>query len=391
MNDNISKLLGLEDVIVKNVEEINRELHISIELPRRLHGCPLCGTATDRVHDYRLQKVRDCSSFGKRVYLHLRKRRYVCPECGKRFYEKNSFLPRYYHVTQRLILNVIAGFRETVSATHIARENNISVSTAFRYFDLVSYGRCRLPEVLSIDEFKGNACKEKYQCILTDAEHRRILDILPSRKSADLVKFFLRFPRNERLRVKYVVIDMSTLFRNVAEVCFPNAVIVSDRFHVVRQASWALENDRKEEQKRLSSDWRRYCKHSRYLLHKKPEDLKPEEKEKLLIILGLSTRIQHAYELKNDFLEIINSEDSATAKKRLADWIYNAENAALPEFEACTKALHNWSSSILNSFDCPYSNGYTEGCNNKTKVIKRVCFGVRKFARLRNRILHCAA
>ncbi|MCI7136110.1 MAG: transposase, partial [Clostridiales bacterium] len=44
-----------------------------------------------------------------------------------------------------------------------------------------------------------------------------------------------------------------------------------------------------------------------------------------------------------------------------------------------------------NSFDVPFTNGYTEGCNNKTKVLKRVCYGVRNFHRFRNRILHCAS
>ena len=38
----------------------------------------------------------------------------------------------------------------------------------------------------------------------------------------------------------------------------------------------------------------------------------------------------------------------------------------------------------------PYSNGFTEGCNNKTKVLKRVCFGLRNFEHLRNRILFCS-
>ncbi len=50
---------------------------------------------------------------------------------------------------------------------------------------------------------------------------------------------------------------------------------------------------------------------------------------------------------------------------------------------------HNRSEYILNSFDVPYTNGFTEGCNNKTKVLKRVCFGVRNFDTFRNRILHC--
>jgi transposase len=38
--------------------------------------------------------------------------------------------------------------------------------------------------------------------------------------------------------------------------------------------------------------------------------------------------------------------------------------------------------------DVPWSNGFTEGCNNKIKVLKRICFGVRNFRRFRNRILH---
>ena len=338
MTDNTAKILGLEDVIVKKVDSDEKELHISIELPRREHSCPICGALTDKVHDYREQTVRDCRAFGKTVYLHLRKRRYACPACGKQFYEENGFLPRYYQVTQRLIVSVISSFRETVSATHIAREHNVSVTTAIRYFDLVDYGVCCLPKVLSIDEFKGNAGGEKFQCILTDAKSRKVLDILPSRKASELIRYFLRFPRKQRMKVKYVVMDMSSLFRGVANVCFPKVKIVSDKYHVVRQAGWALENVRKEEQKRLSDDWRKYCKRSRYLLLKDPEKLSPEEKEKLLIILGLSSRIQHAWELKNELIRIMRSESSEDCKKKLADWIYFAENSHLPEFNACTKA-----------------------------------------------------
>ena len=87
----------------------------------------------------------------------------------------------------------------------------------------------------------------------------------------------------------------------------------------------------------------------------------------------------------------MHSKTSEESKKKLANWIYLAEYSNLPEFDACTTALHNWSNSILNAVDCHYSNGFTEGCNNKTKVLKRICYGVRKFSRFRNRILHCDA
>ena len=77
--------------------------------------------------------------------------------------------------------------------------------------------------------------------------------------------------------MKYVVIDMNRYFKETAEICFPNAKIVIDRYHVVRQAIWALENVRKAEQKALSAAWRKFCKHSRRLLCKNKEKLKDEE------------------------------------------------------------------------------------------------------------------
>jgi len=47
-----------------------------------------------------------------------------------------------------------------------------------------------------------------------------------------------------------------------------------------------------------------------------------------------------------------------------------------------------WSKGILNSFDCPYTNGFIEGVNNKIKVLKRNAYGYCNFTCLRNRILH---
>ena len=391
MEDNITKLLGLKDVIVKNVEDKENCIYISIELLRKEHKCPRCGALTRRVHDYRIQTVKDLDAFEKKCCLLLRKRRYMCPECGKRFYEKNSFLPRYSHMTQRLVLEIIKEFQNIRTATDIAGDHNVSVTTALRCFNLINFGRPRLPQVLSIDEFKGNAGGEKFQTIITDGDRHKVLDILNNRKQSDLIKYFMSFPRKERLKVKYVIMDMSSLFYGVVQICFPKAIIVADRYHVTRQAIWAFENVRKTEQKRLSAAWRKFCKRSRTLLNKNPNSLLESEKEKVSIILSLSQRLEYAYYLKNEFLLLMHSADSTEGRKRLSKWVYTAEIAELPEFKSCTKALHNWSEEILNSFDCHYSNGFTEGCNNKTKVLKRICYGVRNFARFRNRILFCAS
>lgn len=387
--NNTSKLLGMEDVIVKKIWEEADSRHIDIELPRRKHRCPVCGSETDVIHDYREQRIKDIPCYGLKTILHLRKRRYRCIECGKRFPEENSFLPRYHHVTARLVTKVIDDFRQLRSATRIAAENNVSVTTAFRYFGLVSY-RCRsLPEVLSLDEFKGNAGGQKYQSILTDPKHKRILDILPNRKSEDLRAYFNSF--STKSSVKVVVMDMNREYLEVARSCFPKAVVVIDKYHVVRQAIWAFENVRKTEQRKFCDTRRKYFKRSRSLLMKHPSKLTEEETDAVAVMLQASSRLREAYILKNKFQELMWSKNSNEGRKRLSEWVFLAELSALPEFTACLTAVHNWDKYILNAFDYPYTNGYTEGCNNKTKVLKRVCFGVRNFSRFRNRILHCVA
>lgn len=382
-----TEFLNLEDVIITEVNNMADQLHVFIELPRREHTCPRCGAVTDRVHDYRMQTVKDIP-LGRDTYLHLRKRRYACPCCGKRFAEKNTFLPRYYRMTSRLIATIIDAFRKVVSAAEIASRYNISSTTALRYFDVVNYRCKKLPSVLSIDEFKGNAGGEKYQTIVADLEKHTISDILPNRYESDLIRYFKQFP--SRMEVKYFVCDMNPHFRNVAEICFPNTVIVADRYHVVRQAVWAMENVRKNEQKKLPKRYRIYFKRSRYLLNKKEENLTEEDMLRLALMFEIAPRLADAYRIKNEFIDIMRSDSSEKGKQKLIDWLYSVEVMEIPEFQACTKAVHNWFREILNSMDCPWTNGFTEGCNNKTKVLKRTCYGMRNFRRFRNRILHCA-
>ena len=381
-------LLDLEEVIIQKIEVMQAEMHVYIELPRKAHKCPTCGEATDRIHDYRMQRVKDIP-FGRTTLLYLKKRRYCCSACGKRFYEENPFLGRYRRMTTRLTGYIISQFEKLKSASEIAKECNVSSTTALRCFDCVNY-QCRsLPYVLSIDEFKGNAGGEKYQTIVTDAKNRKVLDILPNRYENDLICYFLSF--SNRNNVAYFVTDMNQHFRNVANICFPKAKIVADRFHVVRQVIWAMENVRKAEQKKLSERYRKYFKRSKSLLSKSAGKLTEEEKDRLALMFEISPRLAKAYDLKNKFMAVMRSKSSEEGRKKLEDWLFLAEFQALPEFSACITAYRNWFCEILNAMDVPYSNGYTEGCNNKTKVLKRVCFGVRDFNRFRNRILHCSA
>ena len=248
------KLLGLEEVIVKKVYNNTKSLSVILELPRKLHSCPCCNNKTDRIHDYRNQIVKDIPAFGKPTVLILRKRRYVCFHCRKRFFEQNDWLPRYYRMTKRLVFNIIDKLSEVYSFTSVAKQVNLSVSTTIRIFDIVDVPKPYMPTILSIDEFKGNTNGEKYQCIITDPINKTIVDILPVRYKHSLFDYFKRF---ERSNTRYFVSDMWETYRDICKTYFKNAKFIVDKYHFVRQVIWAFEGVRKEVQQDLSPEKRR--------------------------------------------------------------------------------------------------------------------------------------
>ena len=386
--DFTEKLIGLQGINVTNVEENEKETVIFIELKRKTHNCICCGTATDTVHDYRKQVIKDIAAFGKTTTLVLRKRRYRCPNCGKRFFEENTFLPKYHRMTNRLASYVIKKLSSEISFTNVAKDVNLSVSTVIRIFDFVSYPKPKLPKALSIDEFKGNTNGEKYQCILTDPIEKVVLDILPKRFKPYLTEYFRSYSREERDKVSFFVSDMWSTYSDISSVWFKNAVKSVDKFHWIRQVMWAFESVRKEEQKKLGDKLRKYFKRSKSLLTKPYNKLSHIQKQEVNVMLYYSANICRAYFYKESFLKVINVKDSTEARKLLAKWIESTECCGIKSFEKCAVTMRNWFSGIVNSFDTNITNGFTEGCNNKIKVLKRNAYGYRNFKRFRNRILH---
>lgn len=385
-SDCIEKLLQLEDVIVTNIECIEKEMHIHIRMEQRYHSCPRCGKVTSKVHDYRKQLVKDVSICGFNTILHLRKRRHVCPDCGKRFYEEVSFLPKYHRFTNRVFMQVYEQLKDCRSIKNIAASNNMSAPTAAKVVNLIEHMPTRLPEVLAIDEFRGNAEGERFQCILADPKNHKVLDILPTRKHEDIYAYLGRF-RN-RKDVKVVVMDMTGGYRSLMKRLFPDATIVIDKYHYVRQVGFAIEKIRVEEQKQYSDRWRKYFKRSRTVLLKNPANLTTEDRLQMENMFRISPRLKSAYELKQMFEHFKESSARAEAQLRLAKFIMAAQDSGMEPFVNISLTFQRWSKEILNSFDHPYTNGYIEGCNNRIKVLKRVSFGMPRFKRFRRRILH---
>ena len=383
-----SNLLNLKDCNINKIVHSDSSVHITISTKPKILQCPACGQETSRVHDYRNQTIKDLPLMTKNTLLVLKKRRYVC-SCGKRFFESYDFLPKYSRMTNRMASYIISELCHCIPLSLVASKTNTSPHTVARIFDLLQYSRpASLPEVLAIDEFRGNAGGEKYQCILVDPTAHKILDILSDRKQVHLIDYFKGYSRSERLKVRFFICDMWNQYAELAKTFFPNDSIIVDKYHFIRQVSWAIEGVRKRIQQKMLPSLRKYFKRSKRLILKRSSKLKPDEKEELDLMLLYNDDLRQAYKLKEAFYDICKETCYDVQRKDFYEWIQYAEQVNLPEFKACLTAFRNWSVEILNAFKFKFTNGCTEGFNNKIKVLKRISYGVRNFKRFRNRILH---
>ncbi len=390
LQDNYTQDLPIfKGVTVKYFRESedNNSYEAFIEMPVKEHHCPHCGYITTYIKDYRLQKVKDLSLAGKPLKVTIRKRRYICKNCNSTFSENNPYIKRYCHFPQRFYFEAIKETLKLQSFSAIARRFGTSVTSIIRWFDNINYPKAELPSCIAIDEFKGNAGGEKFQCNLADPVKHKIIDILPNRDSEDLCKYFLDYPYEKRAKVKKVVMDLSTLFRSVAKKIFPEAKIIADKFHVIRVVTNSLENTRKRIQKEFHDAKRKWFKRSRRLLLKPEYKLTDEDKIELNRMLNSSRELEKAWLLKELFHEIFKEKERKAAKRQLRDWLLLAAELSVPEFKHCIITFTNWSTEIANIVSENISNGFIEGSNNKIKVLKRISFGFQNFRRLRNRIL----
>ena len=387
-NNCINNLLNLKGVFIKKVENSENNISIYVETEHKTQICPHCRALTSKIKDYHTQVVKDVPIQFKNTTLIVKKRRYQCKSCRKTFYERIDFLPKYYRTTNRLLAYIYDQLLTNKSMKQIAKESNVSSNKIMRTIDLFDCENTKLPDVISIDEFKGNTGYYKYQVSLIDSKNHKIIDILPCRYKHDLCNYFKKFPLSERSKVKYFITDLWETYKDISMTYFPKAKIIADKFHYSRYIVSAVNDVRIETQKKLPPKEKKYFFHSKKLLLARYINLKEESQEKLnYILINYSEDLRTVYYEKEELLDIIHNKDSDSSKNSFNNWVKRNLNSHIPLLNNVAKTYFNWSYEIKNSLEVPYTNGVIEGFNNKIKTLKRIAFGFRNFKRFRTRIL----
>lgn len=386
--DITKELLGFKEENIKKVNKFNDKVEIEVEIPKKEHVCPVCGHSTSYVHDYKIRTINHGVINHRQIIILYNQRRYVCKKCNKRFAEKNDFVARYYRISKQVVLDILNELKEMISFKYIAKQHSLSGPTIARIFNLISYSPPKsMPRVVCIDEFKGNAGEEKYQCILANPETGEIIDILPTRKLNYLISYFKSCDCS---KTEIFISDMYKNYKDIHKTFFKNAKFVVDKYHYVRQTTFAFERIRKEVQQDFSTNRRIYFKHSRRLLLKKAEDLNEEQYQQVRTMLLTSPKLDLAYQLKELMYKAMKQTDANQFKNYFKFFIIKAQSTELKPFHTVATTYMNWQEGILNSRLTKYTNGFVEGMNNRIKVLKRIGYGYRNFERFRNRIMHLA-
>lgn len=216
--------------------------------------CPLCATASRRIHSRYIRHVADLPSAGRKVRLRLLTRRFTCevPHCRRRIFAERfgeDIVPLRRRRTARLEcivhhLGLALGGRPAAS---FAKRLMLPVSndTLLR----VVRRRTAMPTdpllVVGIDDwaFRRN---HRYGTIVCDLERRRIVTLLPDRETATVRAWLSKHPG-----INIVSRDRGGGYGEAAAKALPNAIQVADRWHLMENASAAFLDAVRRSMKRI--------------------------------------------------------------------------------------------------------------------------------------------
>ncbi len=384
----LEALLELPEFRVIHLEMRPQQLELHLERRETSIVCPRCQTCCSRVQESRPRCLRDLPILERPVMLWLHLRRFACCGCRHRPWETSTTFGERVQWTERLYHQVRAEFLRGCPGNELARRYGLSARTLLRWtFERSRGGRPRqLGRAIGIDEYarrKGH----RSNTLIVDLESGQPIATFKGRRAEDVIAWFNSRPQAERDRVEVVVLDMSKTFFAAIKAVFGEQVHVIDRFHVVQQAVSALDAVLRSVQKQLDPEEAKALKKLRKRWLKSADQLNVDE---LIARYEWRRRFPALRETLNwvqDLRKWFDRKYDKPAREALVKLIERASQSVQEPLQRIAGTLTRWFDPIVRYIRYRYSNGLTEGFNNKIKLIQRMAYGLRNEHNRRKRIL----
>lgn len=153
------------------------------------------------------------------------------------------------------------------------------------------------------------------------------------------------------------------------------ADIVFDKFHVAKKVNETLDKIRRREFANAPASERREFKKKRFTILKRRKNHDKTGREKLSTLMDRNQTLYKAYLLKEQLMDILDTNDKKEALQRISLWEKNVRRSKIPEYQELVKTLEYYMYDIHAYFDHGLTNAASEGFNNKINLIKRRAYG----------------
>jgi transposase len=398
----ISIPLDIPDVGVLQTELTkDGELILTVASTLTSTPCRRCGRLLTESHgldDPRL--LRHLPILGHIVYLRIRPKRFRCPWCDGHptttqqldWYDPNALHTKAYerHLIVQLVNSTISDVeaKEDVTADAVLGILDRWIAKSVDWEALPPFA------IMGIDEIallKGHRDFVAVISAQTIPGELYVLAVLPDRLKATVAAWLTTIPVAIRTTITTVCTDIWEGYITAVEQVLPDAKIVIDRFHVARHYRDAVDGLRKQEVRRLQKELPKHAvddlKRTLWPFRKRAGDLDSAEQERLDVLLVHSPALRQAYTLREELTVIFDTARSkADGLRRIHFWRQRVVRSGLTCFDAFLKLLDSRLDLIANYFIDHQTSSFVEGLNNKLKVLKRRCYGLRNVGRLFQRL-----
>ena len=414
--DYTKKILNIEDENIYFYENCLEMIEIKGIKTKVFHGyltytpecCPNCKCINHDHNDIikwnfkRKCKIKITKACNYNTILLLDKQRFFCKHCNKTFTASTNIVDFHKQISNDTRTSVILDLMTKDSEKNIAKRNNISTNSVNRILDDISDDKYvknngTLPMSFGIDEF--SATKDtisKLAFIIVNQESRNVFDINNSRLSKDIYEYFSRYQRTDRMKVKFITMDLYKPYYVLMHKLFPKAALIPDRFHIVLQIRNALDKTRISLCKKSNPNYNKLKKYWKLIL-KNEDDLDKDNKKYsknfnkemsqydiVQYLINTDDTLYYTYNLYQGIIKSINNRD----KNKFLNIIHNVDKKKLNKYsKTAIKTFLNFENYIVNAFDYELSNGLVEGTNYIIKQLKHNACGYRKFSHLKARVM----